>query len=123
MAHTENDTTFIEYALQLADIGKGFYARGWVLGTSGNFSVVISRDPLQLAITASGNDKGNLTPEQILLIDGNGTVIAGNGKPSDETVKHSGAVGVGPGIGNAERDQFDGAKRQREGSCGLPSPP
>ncbi len=88
----QHDATFTEYALQLADIGKNFYARGWVLGTSGNFSAVISRDPLQLAITASGNDKGNLTPEHILQIDGNGAVIAGQGKPSDETKLHLAAV-------------------------------
>jgi methylthioribulose-1-phosphate dehydratase len=84
--------THIEYATRLVEIGKGFYARGWVLGTSGNFSTVICRDPLQLAITASGNDKGNITPDKILQIDGNGAVIAGNGKPSDETKLHLAAV-------------------------------
>jgi methylthioribulose-1-phosphate dehydratase len=83
---------YIELTTSLAEIGKGFYTRGWVLGTSGNFSAVISREPLQLAITASGMDKGNLTPEQILQIDGAGNVIAGNGKPSDETKLHLAAV-------------------------------
>jgi methylthioribulose-1-phosphate dehydratase len=92
MVHADNDLLLTAAALQLADIGKNFYARGWVLGTSGNFSTVISRDPLQLAITASGNDKGNLTPEQILLIDETGAVLAGTGKPSDETKLHLAAV-------------------------------
>lgn len=92
MAQSNYNDLFTDYAIKLADIGKNFYARGWVLGTSGNFSVVINHDPLQLAITASGNDKGNLTQEQILLIDETGAVIAGNGKPSDETKLHLAAV-------------------------------
>ncbi|MBS1812458.1 MAG: methylthioribulose 1-phosphate dehydratase [Acidobacteria bacterium] len=92
MTPAESNLSFTEAANRLAEIGKGFYARGWVLGTSGNFSTVISHNPLQLVITASGNDKGNLSQEQILLIDEAGAVIAGNGKPSDETKLHLAAV-------------------------------
>jgi methylthioribulose-1-phosphate dehydratase len=72
----------------LVEIGRNFYSRGWVLGTSGNFSAVTKRDPLRLAITASGVDKGNLTRSQILEIDAEGKMIAGQGKPSDETRLH-----------------------------------
>lgn len=72
----------------LVEIGRNFYNRGWVLGTSGNFSAVINRDPFRLAITASGVDKGNLVPSQILEVDREGKVIAGDGKPSDETKLH-----------------------------------
>jgi ribulose-5-phosphate 4-epimerase/fuculose-1-phosphate aldolase len=32
-------------ATLLAELGRNSYARGWVLGTSGNFSAVVSRDP------------------------------------------------------------------------------
>ena len=35
-----------------AEIGRDFHTRGWVLGTSGNFSAVLSRNPLQLAMWA-----------------------------------------------------------------------
>ena len=94
MAQAENDQLFSEYAAKLAELGKNFYARKWVLGTSGNFSAVISRDPLRLAITASGNDKGNLTSEQIIQIDGAGNIVSGIGKPSDETKLHLVAVRV-----------------------------
>ena len=72
----------------LVEIGRDFYGRGWVLGTSGNFSAVTSREPLRLAITASGVDKGKLAAAQILEIDQEGKVIAGQGKPSDETKLH-----------------------------------
>ncbi|PYX64338.1 MAG: hypothetical protein DMG78_30655, partial [Acidobacteria bacterium] len=39
-----NGTRFAEVAACLAEIGRGFHSRGWVLGTSGNFSAVISRE-------------------------------------------------------------------------------
>jgi methylthioribulose-1-phosphate dehydratase len=74
---------------RLIEIGRRFDRRGWVLGTSGNFSVVLSSEPLRLAITASGADKGDLTSDQILEIDGNGDVTAaGRGRPSAEARLH-----------------------------------
>src|SRR5712691_7398032 len=44
----------------LAELGHDFHRRGWVLGTSGNFSTVIEREPLRIAITASSLDKSRL---------------------------------------------------------------
>ncbi len=75
-------------ATLLAELGRNSYARGWVLGTSGNFSAVVSRDRFCMAITATGLDKGSLTPKQIVRVDANGTVIEGPGKPSAETALH-----------------------------------
>ncbi len=75
-------------ARQLAAIGRDFYARGWMLGTSGNLSAVAGSEPLRLAITASGAHKGALTSAQILQIDEDGAVTRGNGRPSDETRLH-----------------------------------
>jgi methylthioribulose-1-phosphate dehydratase len=78
-----------EIAGSLVDLGRSFYDRGWALGTSGNFSAVLSRDPLALAITPSGADKGRLSVEQILLIDGRAKVISGSGAaPSAESHLH-----------------------------------
>src|SRR5215469_15366016 len=79
----------------LVRLGQDFHRRGWVLGTSGNFSVVISRQPLRLAITSSSVDKGRLTADQILEIDENGRVLSGGsqGKPSAETLLHLAIVG------------------------------
>lgn len=73
---------------RLADVGRSFYSRGWVMGTSGNFSAVVSHDPLRLAVTASGVDKGALKRDQILEIDASGQVVAGSGRPSDEARLH-----------------------------------
>jgi methylthioribulose-1-phosphate dehydratase len=71
----------------LVRAGRRFDARGWVLGTSGNFSTVIGRDPLRLAITRSGTHKGELTPADILEF-GDGRVLNGTGAASAETLLH-----------------------------------
>ena len=73
---------------QLIRTGRRFDARGWVLGTSGNFSAVVGRDPLRIAITRSGTHKGDLTEDDILMIDGEAHVVDGRGTPSAETLLH-----------------------------------
>jgi methylthioribulose-1-phosphate dehydratase len=85
---SEQNARFSECASRLAGIGRSFYARGWVLGTSGNFSAVVNRDPLRLAITSSGVDKSELGVEHILQVDSEGKVIEGTGRPSAETLLH-----------------------------------
>jgi methylthioribulose-1-phosphate dehydratase len=81
--------TFSQSAERLVAIGSDFHRRGWALGTSGNFSVVLERDPLVLAITASSLDKGKMRPEQILRVGGDGTPLPGiAGRPSAETLLH-----------------------------------
>ena len=77
-----------ELASHLADLGRLFYARGWVFGTSGNFSAVLAREPLTLAITTSGIDKGLLESDHIVAIDSDARVIEGTGRPSAETALH-----------------------------------
>ena len=73
---------------ELADAGREFYRRGWVLGTSGNFSMLTSRDPLRVTITSSGLDKGRLDETSFLELDGDGEILRGVGKPSAETQIH-----------------------------------
>jgi methylthioribulose-1-phosphate dehydratase len=74
---------------QLADVGRRFDARNWVLGTSGNFSVVVGRDPLRLMMTRSGASKGALTAESLLEVDADGAPLQpGAGRPSAEALLH-----------------------------------
>ena len=87
-AKDSSGARFSELAASLAEIGRGFYARGWALGTSGNFSVVVRREPLRLAIASTGLDKASLTPEQILEVDEAARVVRGSGRPSAETSIH-----------------------------------
>lgn len=72
--------------------------RGWVPATAGNFSF---RDAAsgRIFITASGLDKGAITPEDLLEIDLNCEVIAGTGKPSAETSLHGVIYRDRPGTG------------------------
>ena len=80
---------FSEIASGLVAAAGGFHSRGWVLGTSGNFSAVVDREPLRLAMTPSGVDKGALLPEQILMIDEQLQVVSKhNARPSDESPLH-----------------------------------
>ena len=84
---TQRDSVnFTKLATELAETGKNFYSRGWVLGTSGNFSAVTSWQPLRLAISPTGLDKGSLTAAHFLEIDGACNVIRGDGQPSTETM-------------------------------------
>ena len=81
--------TLGEAAEELVRLGTDFYRRGWMLGTSGNLSTVVSREPLRVAITASSIDKGRMNPRQILEVDGNGKMLQGaEGRPSAETLLH-----------------------------------
>ena len=61
----------------LVSVARGFYARGWLMGTSGNLSAVVEREPLRLAITASGVDKGELRSQQVLIVDDELRVLKG----------------------------------------------
>lgn len=79
----------MEIAVGLAQVAKGFHARGWLLGTSGNLSAVVQTEPLRIAMSPSGVDKGELKPEQLLSIDENARIVSHHeGKPSDESLLH-----------------------------------
>jgi methylthioribulose-1-phosphate dehydratase len=81
-------SAFNEITASLAVTAKALHGRGWLSGTSGNLSAVVQAEPLRLAMSPSGVDKGELTAEQILLVDADARVINGNRKPSDETLLH-----------------------------------
>jgi len=83
-----NTVRISELETSLAELGRSCYARGWALGTSGNFSAVVSRDPFVLTVTATGLDKGRLLPDHFLRVDANGKVLEGSGQPSAETAVH-----------------------------------
>ncbi|MGH9409075.1 MAG: methylthioribulose 1-phosphate dehydratase [Vicinamibacterales bacterium] len=83
---------------ELIAVGRRFDARGWVLGTSGNFSAVVSRNPLRLAITRSGAHKGELAPDDILEVDEHGIALeraaSAEGRLHVEIVSARGAAAV-----------------------------
>jgi len=69
--------------------GQQFWNRGWSLGTSSNYSVVVDRNPTRLLITASGKDKGNLGVNDFVIVDEFGKATSDNQpKSSAETLLH-----------------------------------
>jgi methylthioribulose-1-phosphate dehydratase len=65
----------------LAAESARFAAMGWMRGTSGNLSVVLDRDPLRLAVTVSGLDKGELTSADVVVVDGRGLAVPDQPRP------------------------------------------
>ena len=88
MCESEHQLGFDDTVDLLRQVGWACYERGWVLGTSGNFSAVTSHRPLRVTITSSGADKGSLSPRDLLQIDEEGLVLKGSGSPSAETQLH-----------------------------------
>jgi methylthioribulose-1-phosphate dehydratase len=73
----------------LREAGKDFHRRGWSLGTSSNYSVLLNREPYQLLLTASGKDKGKLSELDFVILDAEGrATTASPEKPSAETGLH-----------------------------------
>ena len=74
---------------ELRECGRLFHLRSWSVGTSSNYSCVVSRDPLQLVVTASGKDKGRLADDDFVVIGGDGKPTAPDQpKSSAETMLH-----------------------------------
>ena len=83
----------------LREIGREFHSRGWSVGTSSNYSVVVARDPLELLVTASGKDKGKLASTDFVRVDGNGVpTFEGQPKSSAETLLHT-VLATQPDVG------------------------
>jgi methylthioribulose-1-phosphate dehydratase len=59
----------------LCECGRLFHSRGWSVGTSSNYSAVLSQNPVDLIVTGSGFDKGRLQRDQFVR-------VLADGKPS-----------------------------------------
>lgn len=84
----------------LCETGAYFHSRGWSVGTSSNYSVVLEPEPLRLLLTASGKDKGRLGPDDFVLVNERGErIILEDPKPSAETMLHV-VLAAQPGVGS-----------------------
>ncbi len=80
---------YAEQVEALRRVGRIFWKRGWSLGTSSNYSVVVQRDPLLLLVTASGKDKGRLRSDDFVLVGTDGEpTLPNQPKSSAETLLH-----------------------------------
>jgi len=84
---------------ELVGISHLFYARGWSLATSSNFSARL--DPGHILITASGKDKGSLKDADLVEIDLMAGLTSSDSqiKPSAETYLHAELYRQDPEIG------------------------
>lgn len=79
----------VAYQDALCETGRMFHQRGWSLGTSSNYSIVLQQQPLQLLVTASGKDKGRLTRNDFVQVTTDGQPLHENQpKSSAETLLH-----------------------------------
>jgi methylthioribulose-1-phosphate dehydratase len=90
-------SSLAEIAELLAAEAVRFASFGWMRGTSGNLSAVVCDDPLRLAVTVSGVDKGTLTAADVSVVDGQGALVSGYAasasvRPSAEAALHARVV-------------------------------
>ncbi len=76
-------------AQQLCDVGRFLFGRGWSPATSSNYSARL--DEQHIAITSSGKSKGELSVDDIMVVDLQGVATADHShqKPSAETLLHT----------------------------------
>ena len=86
MSKTNRTSPLPKAALaEVIEAGRLFHGRGWVPATAGNFSVRL--DARSLAVTTSGQHKGELGPGDFMRVDLQGRAL-GKGKSSAETLLH-----------------------------------
>lgn len=71
---------------QICEAGKRMYAKGFGGSNDGNISFRIDQN--RILITPAGVCKGFLKMDDLLIVDIDGKVLSGNGKPSSETKMH-----------------------------------
>ncbi len=71
---------------EIVEAGRRVYNRNFVAANDGNISARV--DAKRVLITPSGVSKGFLKPEDLIVIDCEGKVLAGGGKPSSELFMH-----------------------------------
>jgi L-fuculose-phosphate aldolase len=71
---------------QIVEAGKRLAARFFVASNDGNLSARLAED--RFLITPTSVNKGDLTPEMLLLVDAQGRVLSGTMKPTSEMKMH-----------------------------------
>jgi L-fuculose-phosphate aldolase len=70
----------------IVEAGRRVYNRNFVAANDGNISARV--DARRVLITPTGVSKGFMKPEDLILVDYDGNVLEGRGKPSSETFMH-----------------------------------
>ena len=81
---------------QLCDIGRRIWLKGFCAGNEGNHSFRIA--PNKFLVTPTGVSKGNLKPDDICTVDGDGKQLAGKLKRSSEFLMHAAIYKARPDV-------------------------
>ena len=80
---------------RLAEVKSQFASRGWMMATSGNFSLKVKERPLQFFISVSGRDKSMTLPDDFILVNERGEPVdQGKRSRAKLALKPSAEVGV-----------------------------
>ena len=88
---------FQQQARHLITAGQYLHSQGSVPATSGNLSARVNKQ--SIAITVSGSHKGQLTSDDIMLVDNAGLSLDGK-QPSAETMLHTSLYSRYEGLGS-----------------------
>jgi L-fuculose-phosphate aldolase len=78
--------TELELRKAVCEVGRRMYAKGLVAATDGNISVRLGPD--RYLCTPSAVSKGFMRPNDIIVADGEGTKLEGDGKVTSEFTTH-----------------------------------
>ena len=81
---------------QMCDIGRRIWIKGFCAGNEGNHSFRIGPD--RFLCTPTGISKGNLKPDDICTVDGEGKQIAGKRKRTSEFLMHAAIYKARPDV-------------------------
>lgn len=84
---------------ELVAVTRMAFARGLSSGVSGNPSARLPGRPDRVLIKTTGKCFGEVTPEDFVLVDLDGALISGVGKPSKEVKFHCGIYRERPEVG------------------------
>lgn len=80
---------------ELCELGARYHRQGWLMGTSGNLAARVGD---LVVVTASGRDKGRLTPRDFVEVTLAGELVGtAGGRPSAETSIHLAILSTRPG--------------------------
>ncbi|MDN5347845.1 MAG: hypothetical protein PWP65_1409 [Clostridia bacterium] len=84
----DNAKLLADLRLEMVTVCQKIFNRGLTSATSGNLSARLPGRPEQVLIKRTGKSFGDVHPEDFLLVDLEGNVLEGEGKPSKELFFH-----------------------------------
>ncbi len=94
-----DNLTLASLRQDLVTVSARVFERGLTSATSGNPSARVPGRPEQVLIKRTGKSFGDVRPEDFLLVDLDGNVLEGEGKPSKELFFHLAVYRRRPEVG------------------------